>query len=240
MKQFPFVFFALLTFSIEGLAKERVSSYSPSVIPEHMSVAEKKRRFFALMVPAVNKVHRELLIQYYRVKHELQKPLEQQDRAKITRLMQLYDVQTDEQLLKALKPHPQSIVLAQAAMESAWGTSRFFREANNVFGVWSINPNEPRIAASQKRGGKKTIYLRKFNTIEDSVREYYRMIGRTKKRNEYRAFKDERYNSDDVYEIVKFLNNYSERGEAYTKELSNMIRYNKLLRYDSKIKKVSR
>ena len=37
-----------------------------------------------------------------------------------------YRAVTDRDLLGALKPHPISIVLAQVAMESAWGTSCFF------------------------------------------------------------------------------------------------------------------
>ena len=63
--------------------------------------------------------------------------------AKIEKLKTIYKVKSDKSLLLALKPHPRSIALAQAAMESAWATSRFFVKANNVFGMWSVNKNEP-------------------------------------------------------------------------------------------------
>ena len=46
-----------------------------------------------------------------------------------------YKVTTNSELWMAFKPHPKSNAIAQAAMESSWASSRFFREANNAFGV---------------------------------------------------------------------------------------------------------
>ena len=131
--------------------------------------------------------------------------------------------------LLALKPHPKSIVLAQAAIESNWGTSRFFREANNIFGMWSTTDKEPRIAANIKRGGIQTIWLKKFATLEESTEHYYLTIGRGK---HYKKFREVRYYSNDVFKILKELNMYSEMGEKYTKSLAAVIRHNKLLKYD--------
>ena len=200
--------------------------YTALDVPKKMSVAVKKERFYYLLAPAIDKVYNELLVQY----DEVQKDLQSNSNAdKIAKLKTTYKVKTDKELLLALKPHPQSIALAQAAMESAWATSRFFVKANNVFGMWSVNKNEPRIAAGEKRGGTKTIWLKKFDSIEDSVREYYKMMGRGRA---YKEFRKVRYETDDVMKIVKKLDRYSEIGEKYTKELSSMIRYNKLTKYD--------
>ena len=129
----------------------------------------------------------------------------------------------------ALKPHPQSIVIAQAAMESAWGTSRFIKEANNIFGMWSINKNEPRIPAAEKRNGTKTIWLKKFDTLEDSIRAYYKLLATSKA---YKQFRITRFQTDNPYEIAKKLNHYSELGEKYTKEVISIIKYNELTQYD--------
>ncbi len=200
--------------------------YRVANIPEKMSVATKKERFYYLLVPAIDKVYNELLVQYNEVKKDLESG---SNSAKIEKLKNIYKVKTDKELLLALKPHPRSIALAQAAMESAWGTSRFFVKANNVFGMWSIKESEPRIAASEKRSGTKTIWLKKFDTIEESVREYYKMMGRSKA---YKEFRRVRFESDDVNKIVKELGNYSEMGEKYIEELISMIRYNKLTKYD--------
>ena len=35
---------------------------------------------------------------------------------------------------------PVSLALAQAANESAWGTSRFALQGNNIFGQWCYEP----------------------------------------------------------------------------------------------------
>ena len=200
--------------------------YTATNVPKKMTVATKKERFYYLLSPAIDKVYNELIVQYNEVKKDL-KSGSNVDR--VTQLKKTYKVKTDKALLLALKPHPQSIALAQAAMESAWATSRFFVKANNIFGMWSVNKNEPRIAASEKRGGTKTIWLRKFDSIEDSVREYYKMMGRGRA---YKEFRKVRYASNDVNKIVKELDKYSEIGEKYTKELTSMIRYNKLTKYD--------
>jgi len=202
------------------------SKYVAKIVPKNMSVHTKKERFYALLVPAVQKVHSELQKQYEKVAKEMKNDT---NATQITTLKIVYKATTDDELLGALKPHPQSIVLAQAAMESAWATSRFFVEANNVFGMWSTNSNEPRIAAGVKRGGKYTIWLRKFDSIEASIRAYYRLMARGKAFKEFRAL---RLKTEDPYELVKKLDKYSEIGAAYGEELSQVIRYNKLIQYD--------
>ena len=190
------------------------------------SVSQKKKHFFSLVVPAIENIHKEQLENFLAVKQELSTGTIS---PKIIKLKKLYRVTTNEALLLALKPHPQSIVIAQAAIESAWGTSRFFREANNIFGMWSKDPNEPRIAAGVKRAGKRTIWLRKFNNLDESIRQYYQTIGRVK---QYQAFRELRYKTDDVTKLVKKLDKYSELGDEYTRILASVIRHNNLTRYD--------
>ena len=209
-------------------AKEK--QYEPGVVPKNMTVAEKKKRFFALLVPPVEHVHRELERQYEAVKKDIENHTNQ---AKIAALKKKYNAKTDEELLIAIKPHPMSIALAQAAMESAWGTSRFFREANNIFGVWSTNSKQKRVAASEKRGNK-TIWVRKFDNLDEAIRQYYFMLSASPR---YRAFKKMSYEGKPATEVIKGLKYYSERGDAYVKELRSMIRYNKLTKYDTKVAK---
>lgn len=189
-------------------------------------VSSKKKIFFNLMVPAVEDAHKELMLQYEKTSDNIKNKTNLQE---VQRLKQKYKVDSDEELLMALKPHPQSIVLAQGAIESAWGTSRFFEEANNIFGMWSVNKNEPRIQAGEKREGGRIIWLRKFDTLEDSIKAYYKLLATAKA---YKKFREIRFKTDNPYRIVKELNNYSELGDRYTKEITHIIRYNKLTKYD--------
>jgi len=192
----------------------------------NISIAEKKENFRKLIIPAIDKVYNELQTQYTEVLHYISKS--DHYKTKIEELKKLYKVKTDEELLLRLKPHPRSIAIAQAAIESAWATSRFFRKANNIFGVWSFNKNDSRIAAGEQRGSK-TIWLRKYDTIEDSVRDYYRTLARTRA---YKEFRELKMKTDDPYKLVKKLDSYSELGAKYGEKLSSMIRYNKFYLYD--------
>ena len=206
---------ALLIFSNTLMAKES----------KPMSVKEKKERFRSLIAPAVDNVYKELDAQFNDISKNLNNP---KYNKKIESLKTTYKVKSDEELLMALKPHPRSIAVAQAAMESAWATSRFFKKATNIFGVWSFNKNEPRIAAGEKRG-TKTIWLKKYASIEDSVRDYYKNLGRS---HAFKEFRKLRVKTDDPYKLVKKLDRYSEMGAKYGKELTSMIKFNKFYLYD--------
>ncbi len=190
-----------------------------------ISTSNKKQRFLTTLVPVVEQVHTDLMQRYLRVQNWLEQGHKQGDIAKLKRE---YNARTESELLQALKPHPQSVALAQAAMESAWGTSRFFVEANNIFGVWSFNANEARIAAAQQRGDK-TIWVRKYDSLEASVRDYYRLLGRS---SAFAEFRQLRMRSSNPYELVKKLHRYSEKSHAYGKELSAVIKYNEFTRFD--------
>ena len=203
----------------------------PEILPK-MSVKEKKQRYFSLVNPHIQKVYKELMQEYLSLEEllESQERLSREETQKIESLKEQFKVETNRELLYALKPHPPSIVLAQGALESSWGTSRFFIEANNIFGIWSANPDEPRIAAGEMREGKRTIWLRKFDSLEESVREYYMTIGRV---DAYEEFRQVRYESDDPFAMIEKLDKYAEIGAEYPEALASLIRYNKLTKYDA-------
>ncbi|OHE03076.1 MAG: hypothetical protein A2513_05845 [Sulfurimonas sp. RIFOXYD12_FULL_33_39] len=203
----------------------KIKKVEKKLISDVVSISEKKEHFCNLIVPAINEVHDELELQYYDICENLTNDEYSQ---KISDLKKSYQVESNEELLMALKPHPISIAIAQAAIESAWGKSRFFKEANNLFGMWSINENKPRIAASLMRG-EKTIWLKKYSNIKDSVRDYYKTLARS---SAYKDFRELKMEIDDPLILVQKLDKYSEIGAKYTQDLSSMIKYNKLYLYD--------
>ncbi len=191
-----------------------------------MTVQEKKTRFISLIVPAVNNVYANLMKQYEKVKKTNDS---EQSNDVIEKLKVGYKVTTNSELLIALKPHPKSIAIAQAAMESSWATSRFFREANNVFGVWSFDEDEPRIAALKKRGDK-TIWVKKYTTVEEAVYDYYRTLARS---DAFAEFRETKMITNDPFILVKKLDRYSEKGSVYGEELTSIIKFNKFDDYDT-------
>jgi len=200
--------------------------YSVSIVPRKMTLLEKKERFKYLLVPAAKHVFSQQEEQYRRISEIIEMGGQENE---IERLKKMYKTETEKELLMALKPHPVSIVLAQAAIESSWATSRFFLEARNVFGLRSFDSNKPRIAAGIKRGDK-IIWLKKYNTIEASIRDYYRTLGRGAAFKEFRKLRME---TDDPFLLVEKLEMYSENRAEYVKELSSMIRYNKFTQFDN-------
>lgn len=190
-----------------------------------MTVQEKKTRFKSLIIPAVNIVYADLMKRYKDIKTILEKG---QTDSNIERLKIEYKASTNDELLMALKPHPRSIAIAQAAMESSWATSRFFRDAYNIFGVWSFDEDEPRIAALKKRGDK-TIWVKKYTSVEDSIYDYYRTLARG---HAFAEFRETKMKTSDPFVLVTKLDRYSEKGNVYGEELTSIIKFNKFDHYD--------
>ena len=216
----------LFTGCTDSSKKEEVNQTIVKKAPvKQMSVSEKKQHFKDTLVPIATEIYNELEVQYLAIKLNIENNT---NRETIEKLKKEYNAKTDELLLHSLKPHPISILLAQAAAESAWLTSRFTKDANNIFGVWSFNKKEPRIAASGLRGDK-TIYLKKYVSLKEAVRDYYKNLGKTWA---YAEFRKERTLTNDPYVLSDYLISYSEKKEVYTELLKSMISYNKFYKYD--------
>lgn len=204
--------------------------YANVVSLEDLPVEVKKKKFIDLILPAV-------LVARERYARELERvdslsaigssEMKREDREFIDEKMKYLGAKNIEQLKLRLHTHPNSIVLAQAALESGWGTSRFFMEANNIFGIHSFDRNHSRIRAGRKRGGE-TSYLKKYPVLSESVDDYFRTIAR----GPYRDFRVRRTITEDVYTLIRYLENYSIMGEAYIFLLEEVIRANDLTQYD--------
>jgi len=75
------------------------------------------------------------------------------------------------------------MIIGQAALESGWGTSRFAKEANNLFGIRTFSTEVPHLlpAGVKKWPGWG---VRKFKSKCASVQEYIRLL------NEHPAYKE--------------------------------------------------
>lgn len=189
-----------------------------------------KQLFLKKTIAAIKKVKSRLDAEYQMVYElSLKKSLSDEERAKIEQLKKRYKVEDFPCLLKRLHPHPVSIVIAQAALESGWGSSRFYREANNIFGVWSFNPKESRMAAGVAREGQKTIYVKKYPSLEASIESYYRMMA---KGRAFKQFRTARLHTDNPFEIIPYLDHYSELRHEYVRRLYYVIKSNKFYKLD--------
>ena len=134
-----------------------------------------------------------------------------------------------ELLLRRLDTLPVSMVLAQAAMESAWGTSRFARQANNLFGQWCFSKGCGLVPAQRSKGMSHEV--QKFSSVDKAIGAYFLNIN---SHPTYVLTRDIRENlrakgkALTGHALVAGLEKYSARGHEYIEELRSMIRTNKL------------
>ena len=143
-------------------------------------------------------------------------------------LKRQYRAKNIDDLVERLVTLPNSIVLAQAAIETGWGESRFFVQASNLFGIWSFDDSESRIAAGKNRDDK-TIFLRSYNDMSRSIVDYFEVLAR---HSAYKSLRKKRQQTSNPYLLIPHLKNYSERKSWYTKQLKKVIRQNNLTKYD--------
>ncbi len=149
----------------------------------------------------------------------------------------LTDRETEQfwgELMRKVDIVPVSLALAQAANESAWGTSRFARVANNYFGQWCFS--EGCGVVPEQRGASLTHEVKAFDHPVESVRSYIRNLNSHPAYSELREKRADLRSSNQPIsgtELAEGLEKYSERGDDYVEEIQAMIRYNRLGRLDS-------
>ena len=138
-----------------------------------------------------------------------------------------------EEYLKVIDIIPLSLVLAQAAIESGWGKSRFFKEANNIFGQWTWSGKG--LTPSNRDAGKKH-KIKIFQSLQSSVAGYMININLGWAYEDFRNLRHE-FRKRNMYPsgiaLSRTLINYSQKKEKYTKLLQKFIVNNNLMRHDS-------
>jgi len=144
------------------------------------------------------------------------------------------DPQDDADILSRIDQVPPSLVLAQAAQESGWGSSRFARDANALFGqrVWS--DNGPGLAP--KEADQKNFRVRAFPDLLSGVRAYLHNLN---SHRAYQSLRDRRARARAVgtaanaVDLAGSLTSYSEEGAAYVSALRRLISSNNLAALDA-------
>ena len=210
--------------------------YTKAIDLSVLDVQNKKQAFINIMLPSILIAKHQLEEDRIKVLALEKKgqPLSDEEERYLANLKRDYKCHTSKELLSRLKTHPTSIVLAQAAIESGWGTSRFYKEANNVFGIWSYSENELRIKAMEDREGK-SVYVRKYDVLPESIISYFKTIAR----GPYSEFRTAREKISEVSVLISYLEVYSELREEYVKRLDQLIQYNNFEKYDSYTLKMS-
>ena len=197
-----------------------------------LSSIERKKAFVEMLLPAINEVHEEIkenkaIVEKLAIKEDLTP----EEKEFCEKLFKTYKVEYGnwKELQGKMVIYPASLILTQGALESGWGTSRFFREGNNIFGMWSTNPNEPRIAANGVRENGFVPHLRKYDTIEESVKDIVITISVS---DAYKTVRKLLNEDKSPSEVAHGLIKYSEEGTKYVEKVQKTLEYNEFEKYD--------
>ena len=138
-------------------------------------------------------------------------------------------------LLKKVDIIPNSIVLAQAAIESGWGSSRFAQDFNALFGEYTYDSNKGVIPLDRENGENHLI--KAFNSYNSSVESYFNNINSHYAYEQFRELRKvmrERNNFSNVTLLVDKLDTYAE-DENYIQTIRSVIKNNNFEIFDKKI-----
>jgi len=202
-------------------------------------VDEKKRAFFdyfSTLVAAVNSDIKEDRSRLEALQNTT--ALSADDNEWLTELAEQYDVtlsaeRQDSSALSALLNRvdqiPESLVLSQAAIESAWGTSRFAQEGRNFFGQWCYTKGCGLVPAARKK--KASHEVKVFDSPLHSVQAYFNNVNRNRAYAPLRALRAQARAAGEQLSgcrLSEGLKRYSELGEKYIAQVKSVIRINGL------------
>lgn len=195
-----------------------------------VSVRKKKELFFRLLGPLALRANELVLEQRAWIVANRQNPSD----PRMLELLHSYRVKHEDidELLNRVDAVPVSLVLAQAAEESGWGTSRFAAQGNALFGQWTYGEG---MAPRQRRAEKGNYSIAAFDSPLDSVRAYLLNINRHPAYADLRRVRAEARAAGKRaggYELANTLLKYSERGQHYVESLHTIIRVNELAAAD--------
>lgn len=217
-----------------------VSRFPPD-IGEMVEVPRRKSLFIRALLPLVlaeNEATLEKRRRLEGIRDHLNRglTLSLTDRKWLAGILTYYKVRTRDldELLRRLDAVPVSLALAQAAVESGWGTSRFAREGNALYGQWTWSRKAPGIVpVNRPRGTRHRI--RAFPDLAGAVRAYMHALNASWAYRAFRTARDDRRRRGlhlDGPALVNGLRMYSQEREVYTARLRRLIATNELQRLD--------
>jgi Bax protein len=200
-------------------------------------VQERKQSLIRILLPLVLRANetirqQRMIVEQLRLNLPYLTPLEKQT---LIVLSQMYLVESNSyeemsrELLKRVNVLPVSLILAQAAIESGWGTSRFCNEGNNIFGLrtpsgYGILP--------KGRSNEEGVTLSVFNDLQSCINYYMWNINTNPQYKELRYIRSLSQPPFDSFALAKGLRTYSEMGIEYVRRVELLISYNALKGYD--------
>ncbi len=221
------------------------AGYTPPDFQQYLDVRAKKTAFYDYLLPMVHEANQEVMRERVWLISLAEtmvsgEQLSQADLEALGKIEKRYGIRTPAEstvdrlgdLIPRVDVVPASLVIAQAAKESGWGTSRFAQEGNNFFGIWCFFEGCGLLPRSRESGRNHEVAM--FDSVEQGVRYYIRTINTHRAYDELREMRAEARRNNELAEGTTLANGlvrYSERGMDYVREIQSMIRFNELHRF---------
>lgn len=224
----------------EELVPRRYVASLPPDLDSLESTDERKQLFIKAVLPVVLRVNEDIAADRERLsgiakRRARGRSLSLVDQVWLEEQYARYDVESGDikELLRRVDIIPPSLALAQAAEESGWGTSRFAREGNALFGQYT-DPDGPGILP-RSRDAVGKYRIRSYDTLYETVSSYALNLNQHRAYERFRELRAElraRQGALDGHRLAGTLIRYSERGKDYIKTIRTIIRENALGHFD--------
>jgi len=231
--------------SLENGVPPLILQSLPKDLPQIRSNSQKKRFFVKSILPMILLANEEIrqerdLVKNFKRQLEQGQPLEEHQQRILSKIQKRYQVPDStgdpskilDVLMRRVDIIPPELALAQAANESAWGTSRFSQRANNLFGEWTFTPGTGLVPEDRPEGA--TYEVRRFPTVFESIRSYLRNLNTHRAYTELRRLREQARSNETPLSgihLAEGLSRYSTRGEDYVRDLQSLIRQNQMARF---------
>ncbi len=237
--------FAQLDYHLERVRKEGVVPRllvreMPSGLSRLRDIDRRKAVFIRIALPLILATNEEIRADRERIER-LRSMRATVKRLPVSDSLWLHDIfvaygvaQFDfEELLLRVDIIPPSLALAQAAEETGWGTSRFVRRGNALFGERTYRTSKGMVPLRKRP--HENFRVRNFGRLFDAVRAYAANLNT---HPAYAGFRAKRCamragaGGLDAAALAGELKAYSERRQAYIKTIRAIMRGNALTGFD--------
>jgi Bax protein len=247
------LFFDKFGYDLEQIKKNKqdVPKIFVTSVPSDMNkitdVRQKKDLFFKMILPLILKANKEVIKERTKLL-SLEKSLKNissNDKKWLDKMSRKYQVSSKREnpienmkmrigglkiKIDAVSP---SLSLTQAAIESAWGTSRFAKLGNALFGEWTWDGTGI-IPKGREKGERHSV--KKFKTMYGAVKSYINNTNRNRAYEIMWTMRSERRKAKKTFEgyaLASSMIHYSQRGMGYVNTIRSIIKGNNLFGLDN-------
>jgi len=229
----------------QSTGQERRNGFISEFESARNNFTKKKLKFIETLLPLISYQNQKIIVERGRLSEiynslDVQKTLHKDDMIFLENMAKKYLVNSKnkhkidlvEELLQSVDIIPNSIVLAQAANESGWGSSRFAKEHNALFGQYTYDERNGVVPLRRDKGERYLI--RYFSSIDKSVESYFKNINTHSAYEKFRQTRS-KMNKKNIGLNVKLLTQHLDvyaKDEFYVETINSIIETNNLMQFD--------